>query len=116
MDLVRRGWEQFFEELWQLHLKTQWISVEDELPEELGWYLIYGASHNASYWYDVCYWDGNRWWRNVYNITHWMPIPQPPRGIRGNQRKISPNQQQIIGTPEHIKTALDVMGKKGGEK
>lgn len=35
--------------------------------------------------------------------------------IRGNQGKNSPNQQHI-GTAEHIKIALDVIDKKGGEE
>ncbi len=34
--------------------------------------------------------------------------------IKGNQGTISPNR--IIGTPEHIQVALDVMNEKGGEQ
>ena len=52
----------------------QWISVEDELPKERDWYLIYDASMS----HDVCMWYGDCW-GNCYNVTHWMPLPQPPK-------------------------------------
>ena len=52
----------------------RWISVEDELPKEKGWYLIYDSSMS----HDVCMWYGDCW-GNCYNITHWMPIPEAPK-------------------------------------
>lgn len=109
-----------------------WISVEDELPKETNMYIV--VHHNVvctmswyanlEEWAEI-YVDENECVqsRQMYGITHWMPLPQPPKKggehtkeeIKGNQGKISPNQQQIIGTEEHIKIALDVM-EKGGEQ
>ena len=50
-----------------------WISVEDELPEERGWYLVYDANMS----HDVCMWYGGCW-GDCYNVTHWMPLPDEP--------------------------------------
>lgn len=101
-----------------------WISVEDELPKK--------DDTLPDFSIDVLATDGNEIYKSFYdssikdwfdcdiwhldNITHWMPLPAPPMEIRGNQRKISPNQQQVIGTADHIKIALDVIDKKGGQE
>ncbi len=95
------------------------------MPKETNMYIV--VHHNV-----VCtmlWYDNLKEWADIYvdenecvqsrqmdGITHWMPLPAPPMEIRGNQRKISPNQQQIIGTADHIKIALDVIDKKGGEQ
>jgi len=56
-----------------------WISVEDELPEENKWALTYnGTSIN------LLMLAGNGGWYDHsvvkhLNITHWMPTPQPPK-------------------------------------
>lgn len=57
-----------------------WISVEDELPKERDWYLIYDTNMG----HDVCMWYGDCW-GNCYKVTHWMPLPQAPmKGDRDN--------------------------------
>lgn len=93
-----------------------WISVEDELPND-GAYVV---TINKVGLKEVRHFYHDKWFSSFGNeygdVTHWMPIPQPPKEIKGNQRKNSPNQQQIIGTADHIKIAIDVMDKKGGEK
>ena len=103
-EITKRLQEEITNDLRQ----DRWISVEDELPHG-GVYLfcnsngdVFIASDEIAFLYK--------------NVTHWMPLPAPPKEIRGNRGEIPPNQQQIIGTPEHIKTALDVMDKKGGEQ
>ena len=67
-----------------------WISVKDRLPDqELLEYwkrysqrsvevlvMIEGASHSTT-----LTWDGNRFsddCHNEYEVTHWMPLPEPP--------------------------------------
>lgn len=62
---------------------TEWISVKDRLPEYRMRALAYadnGAMFAASH-YDDWYVDTGE---NYYscplaNITHWMPLPQPPK-------------------------------------
>ena len=63
----------------------EWISVEDRLPEPWKQVLIYSR-------YDFCesafYIGVPGKWRVTWNhemldadsVTHWMPMPQPPKG------------------------------------
>ena len=85
----------------------EWISVKDELPEYPGHYLV---CTSINYWhggcmvinenhkdhpngtpvgYDGttmsvldCYYDATGHWNRVCDshVTHWMPIPEPPKG------------------------------------
>lgn len=69
----------------------EWISVKDRLPEDEGWYQVYTApdkgykSINKARFCKGFEWDnftphwhgaGGTWG----NVTHWMPLPQPPKG------------------------------------
>lgn len=71
-----------------------WISVEDRLPETddpvLVWYCnengdFYPTVGSYSKWFDTdkMYWstdlDGNEMVYPPVKITHWMPIPEPPK-------------------------------------
>lgn len=53
----------------------QWTSVNDSLPEASGPYLVYYAEGG----------QGVRWFEQGFNIppdkniTHWMPLPEPPK-------------------------------------
>lgn len=74
---------------------SEWISVEDKMPEAYGVYIVYVKDENSPYgegiWYenivtlaeyafDEWTWDEHG---NEYDITdivtHWMPLPDPPR-------------------------------------
>ena len=85
----------------------QWISVNDRLPEYPGHYLV---CTSINYWHggcmDInenhkyhpngtpvgydgstmsvldCYYDVAGHWNRVCDshVTHWMPIPEPPKG------------------------------------
>ena len=64
----------------------EWISVDDRLPEDIGYYLVvYRDKYNGSTSialdnYVKC--GAGEWWASEFtrNITHWMPIPLPPKG------------------------------------
>lgn len=66
----------------------EWISVDDRLPEDSGYYLVvYRDKYNESTsialdFYVNC--GAGEWWSNefTHNITHWMPLslPEPPKG------------------------------------
>lgn len=48
-----------------------WISVEDELPKEKGWYLVTDGDKFTS----TTRWFGSFWGVGYYRPTHWMPLP-----------------------------------------
>lgn len=61
---------------------SDWISVNDRLPERNGWYLTYGPTRVM----DVLHYCGDEWgepaWASEYiydaEVTHWMPMPEGP--------------------------------------
>ena len=52
----------------------EWISVKDRLPDVGKFVLIYNEING------VCldYHDGVTF--GYYDVTHWMPLPEPPKG------------------------------------
>ena len=67
----------------KMETTTKWIPVTDENPKEAGEYIvkIAYASHATALWYnpveDVWFSDD---YRDRYPVTHWMPLPEPPKG------------------------------------
>ena len=79
---------------------SDWIRVEDRLPEEntpvlagwAGWYSIFeytyideDAGWQWAIGYQVLGWveelgklDVDAEWDDDYEITHWQPLPEPP--------------------------------------
>ncbi|OOF81814.1 DUF551 domain-containing protein [Rodentibacter caecimuris] len=60
---------------------NRWISVNDELPTEQGYYLGY-----CSYWrnpYEILEYDEDLgdFTECSMEITHWQPLPAPPTGV-----------------------------------
>lgn len=60
-----------------------WISVKDRLPPTRGYYLV--CTYTA-YYRTQCiskvFFDGKLWGsvrKRYTNITHWMPLPEPPK-------------------------------------
>lgn len=51
----------------------KWIPVTERLPEKNTWVLAYGKYND----HVVDYVDINGLW-SYGNITHWMPLPEPP--------------------------------------
>ena len=67
----------------------KWISVDDELPEEEGWYLVYTTPNRehksinkAMFCKGYAWGNFESYWRGAgghwANVTHWMPLPEPP--------------------------------------
>jgi hypothetical protein len=63
--------------------QSQWVSVEDELPETDGAYLCRKRDSQFTS-YEVFIWASM--WRTIYRhgITHWMPLPTPPAKEQGS--------------------------------
>ena len=68
----------------------EWISVKDRLPEPETNVIAFVGDYIdiLSYKYDrrgnlaFMYMDDSGWWyeRIRPSVTHWMPLPQPPKG------------------------------------
>ena len=66
-------------------MSMDWISVKDRLPEKnksvIGWYKDNPFSKFCP---EVVSWNGKGWVfvygrRYVTAVTHWMPLPEPPK-------------------------------------
>lgn len=65
--------------------KTKWISVKEHLPEEKVNCIVHykhAYCDNDDYWeIGICFYDGEKFRIDLgYKVTHWMPIPHPPKG------------------------------------
>ena len=65
------------------------ISVDDRLPEEKVDCIVHykhAYCNNDGYWaIGFCFYDGEKFRIDLaYKVTHWMPIPQPPKGETNN--------------------------------
>jgi hypothetical protein len=68
--------------------QSEWISVDERLPEKHGLYLIvWDGSVTAAYRHT--HWTLGEFWNNDLDggisvipdseVTHWMPLPEPPK-------------------------------------
>lgn len=61
---------------------VKWISVKERLPEESGEYLAYCGEYDGIcvLYYEVLKTKGK--WRTRWkgDVTHWMELPEPPKG------------------------------------
>lgn len=63
-----------------------WISVEDELPEESGYTIVYCTDGHINHRTFSKYQKQLKRWdltgaRSYWRVTHWMPLPSPPKGV-----------------------------------
>lgn len=63
----------------------EWIPVDERLPEEKANCIVHyqhAYCDNDGYWaIGVCFYDGEKFQIGLaYKVTHWMPLPQPPKG------------------------------------
>jgi len=70
-----------------------WISVKDKLPEGDETVILFGRrmlqrgffvepGHRSEGYMDVwvsCEWDGCGGYEEFEEVTHWMPLPEPPK-------------------------------------
>ena len=60
--------------------RPKWIPVTERLPEDEGIIVVLGNpcevwTFNGDYWEDEC-----GWLQDFKDVTHWMPLPEPPKG------------------------------------
>lgn len=61
----------------------EWISVSDRLPEDDREVLVWGCGFMAIGWCnngkDGRYWCANDFDYKDGEVTHWRPLPEPPK-------------------------------------
>lgn len=74
--------------------EQEWISVKDRLPNCNGCYLVWRPHfYTEKGMPSICYFDGQNTWHDSYgvdftrvlapeDVSHWMPLPEPPKGRR----------------------------------
>lgn len=58
--------------------EVKWISVEERLPEEEGCYLV-AVKNDHKRRYSKTAWFSRESWFARQDVTHWMPLPEPPK-------------------------------------
>ena len=65
----------------------KWIHVSERLPEHFGQFLVTVKEYNRGWYADSAMYDPykNEWRTNLFcgmrdEVTHWMPLPEPPKG------------------------------------
>jgi hypothetical protein len=66
----------------------EWISVKDRLPKNIGLYLVIekhwidgSPCRRIAKWNTVDWFTADRKSKEITpRVTHWMPLPQPPKG------------------------------------
>ena len=61
-------------------IENPWIPVSERLPEKRGAYYVY-LSDDFGFRPDMDFFENGDW--NSYtvgDVTHWMPLPEPPEG------------------------------------
>lgn len=59
--------------------KQEWISVEERLPEKNVRVLVYIKSSRSYTRFDTDRLDDRGFVRWFNDVTHWMPLPEPPK-------------------------------------
>ena len=75
------------DELVEQTAAERWVRCEDEMPKEMNVVVTYGKGrvsfgycmflYDADMEKDVCEWVDTH--SNRMEVTHWMPLPEPPR-------------------------------------
>ena len=58
--------------------QSGWISVDERLPDKDAMYIVFTKKFGVSI--SVCYLtQKGAFWAIGNSVTHWMPLPQPPK-------------------------------------
>ena len=70
--------------------KSRWIPVTERLPESGTRALVMRFDFvTETPFYDLLWFDKGEWWNRhytgdyAYAVTHWMPLPEPPKEGEG---------------------------------
>ena len=58
----------------------EWIPVAERPPEEEGLYLVAVVNDHERRYSKTAWYHGHGNWFLHQKVTHWMPLPEPPKG------------------------------------
>lgn len=63
-------------------MENNWISVNDDFPESHQWVIVYNPHRRENkiymdYFRNISTHEHR--WNIKDNVTHWMPLPEPPK-------------------------------------
>jgi hypothetical protein len=80
-DVVRQECEVLYKAGYRK--QSEWISVEDRLPEIEGKYLVF--TNKGGYIFACYYYKTNSFGFEHWDVTHWMPLPEAPKMKGGEE-------------------------------
>lgn len=103
---------------------SEWISVNDRLPNEPEAVLAYGGTGSGTGISDdiaiLLYWSHNRWEYFDDGVlfdaappTHWMPLPKPPQVSPKDQSEVMAIKPKVLLCfPGDTATALRILSQQ----
>ena len=93
IEELSRAQEQWIEQERNVLLKSipRWIPVTEQLPQEIGTYLVFVANvfQKSIAVTTTAVWEGQNFIVGDFvTVTHWMPLPEPPGRIRHGTRRL----------------------------
>ena len=67
-------------ETYAAQFKSEWVSVDERLPEPNVRVLVYSKVHKDHLISEID--EKGRWWQTytlLNGVTHWQPLPTPPK-------------------------------------
>lgn len=63
---------------------AEWISVKDRLPEKDKYCFCHSNKYGGYMFIGYRGWHSGEWMEggalHIGTVTHWMPLPEPPKG------------------------------------
>ena len=64
--------------------RTRWIPCSERLPEGVSRCLVCRFDYvTKTRFIDILWFEAGAWWNRLYGgdfaVTHWMPLPEPPK-------------------------------------
>jgi hypothetical protein len=78
-DAIKNAFEKYVDCIEETFTKTDWVSVDERLPEQESRVLfcLKGGAMIAGYFFENHFYSGDSYCFKT--VTHWQPLPEPPK-------------------------------------